>query len=99
MISIHIRRYKQPGIKVILASVLIFCYSCIDIRYPASGKPVLPDDDASLHRREASIKTEYNIININTEDDFDYEANLLKDRFPGRTYVTEKRLMFTNYDQ
>jgi hypothetical protein len=209
MKPILIRSRVQVGLIVTLASVLMFCYACIDIRYPTSGKPVLPKDDASLvfgrirvmeddtdvtrefcdpmsffsstdklltftllnlesrqvvlnvvaendgsfywilptgyyrlinigyrmdidpylafkieggnryiyignivlesestllphislRKRKASIRAEYNIISINIEDDFEYEANVLKNRFPGRTYVTEKRLMFTNYDK
>jgi hypothetical protein len=199
----------QVGFIVALASVLMVCCSCIDIRYPKSGKPALPKDDASLifgriqviedhtdvtrefcdpmnffsstdrlltftllnlesrqvvlnvvaendgsfywilpagyyriinikyrtdidpylafkseggnryiyignivlesestlhphislHKRKSSIKTEYNIINIKIEDDYEYEANVFQDRFPGRTYVTAKRLMFTNHDK
>lgn len=209
MKPILIRSHVQVGFIVILASVLMFCYSCIDIRYPASGKPVIPKDDTSLvfgriqviedntdvtrefcdpldlfsttdrlltftllnlesrqvvlnvvaendgsfywilpagyyritniayrndvdpylafkseggnryiyignivmesestllpqisvRKHKASMRTEYNIINIDIEDDFEYEANVLKDRFPGRTYVAEKRLMFPNYDK
>ena len=53
----------------------------------------------SLRKRKASVRTEYNITNIDIKDDFKYEANVLRDRFPGRTYVTEKRLMFPNYDK
>jgi hypothetical protein len=209
MKPILIRSHMQAGFIVALASVLMFCFSCIDIRYPKSGKPALPKDDASLifgriqviedhtdvtrefcdpmnffsstdrlltftllnlesrqvvlnvvaendgsfywilpagyyriinikyrtdidpylafkseggnryiyignivlesestlhphislHKRKSSIKTEYNIINIKIEDDYEYEANVFQDRFPGRTYVTEKRLMFTNHDK
>lgn len=53
----------------------------------------------SLRKRKASVRKEYNVINIDINDDFEYEANGLKDRFPGRTYIAEKRLMFTNYDK
>jgi hypothetical protein len=204
-----IRSHARIGFIVTFASVLMFCYSCIDIRYPTSGKPVLPKDDASLifgriqviedntdvtrefcdpmdffsstdrlltftllnleprqvalnvvtehdgsfywilpagyyriinigyrtdidpylafrseggnryiyignivlesertlhphislRKSKASIRTEYDIINISIKDDFEYEANVFKDRFPGRTYVPEKRLMFTNFDK
>jgi len=209
MKPIVIRSHVQVGFIVTLTLVLIFFYSCIDIRYPTSGKPVVPNDDKSLvfgriqvieddtdvtrefcdpfdyfsstnklisftllnlesrqvvlhvvvehdgsfywilpagyyritniayrtdidpylafkiesenkyiyignivlesestllpqislHKRKASIQTEYNIINIDIKDDFGYEANVLRDRFPGRTYDMEKRLMFTNYDK
>lgn len=209
MKPILIRSPVQIGFVVTLVSVLIFFYSCIDIRYPASGKPVVPKDDmslvfgriqviedntdvtrefcdpydflsstdrlisftllnlesrqivlhvvvehdgsfywilptgyyritniayrtdidpylafkiednnryiyignivlesestmfphVSLRKRTASIKTEYNIINIDIKDAFEYEANVLRDRFPGRTYDMEKRLMFTNDDK
>lgn len=73
-------------------------------RYIYIGNIVLKSESTmlphmSFRKRKASIRTEYNIININIKDDFEYEANILKDRFPGRTYVTEKRLMFTNYDK
>lgn len=199
----------QVGFIVTLASFLIFFYSCIDIRYPASGKPVVPKDDKalvfgriqviedntdvtrefcdpldflsstdrlisftllnlesrqvvlhvvvehdgsfywilppgyyritniayrididpylafkiegnnryiyignivlesestrfphiSLRKRKASVRTEYNITNIDIKDVFKYEANVLRDRFPGRTYDVEKRLMFMNFDK
>jgi hypothetical protein len=199
----------QVGFIVTLASVLIFFYSCIDIRYPASGKPVVPQDDKSLvfgriqviedntdvtrefcdpydflsstdrlisftllnletrqvvlhvvaehdgsfywilptgyyritniayrtdidpylafkiedknryiyignivlesestmfphisvRKRKAYVRTEYNIINIDIKDAFEYEANVLRYRFPGGTYNMEKRLMFPNYDK
>lgn len=207
MKSILIRLHVQIGLIATLASVLMLCHSCIDIRYPTSGKQALPKDDASLvfgriqiiedntdvtrdfcdpmslfsstdrlltftllnlesrqvvlnvvaendgsfywilpagyyrisniryredidpylafkiegrnryiyignivlesestlfphisvRKHKASIRTEYNVIDINIEDHFEYEANALNDRFPGRTYVVEKRLMFTNY--
>jgi len=209
MKPILIRSHVQVGFIVTLTLLLIFSYSCIDIRYPASGKPVVPKDDKSLvfgriqviedntdvtrefcdpfdffsstdrlisftllnlesrqvvlhvvvehdgsfywilptgyyritniayrtdidpylafkiegnnryiyignivlesestlhphislRKRKASVKTEYNIIKIDIKDYFEYEANVLKDRFPGRTYVAEKRLMFTNHDK
>jgi hypothetical protein len=52
-----------------------------------------------LRKHKASISAEYDLVNINIEDNFEYEANALKARFPGRAYVAEKRLMYTNYDQ
>jgi hypothetical protein len=73
-------------------------------RYIYVGNLVLESESTllphiSLRKRKASISSEYDIKNIDIEDKFEYEANVLKDRFPSKAYVLEKRLMFTNYDK
>lgn len=73
-------------------------------RYIYIGNIVLESDSTrvphmSLRKRKASIRTEYDLRNINIVDNFEYEANALKGRFPGRTYVAEKSLMFANHDK
>jgi hypothetical protein len=73
-------------------------------RYIYIGNIVLESESTllphiSLRKRKAFISAEYDLRNIYIEDNFEYEANALKARFPGRAYIAEKRLMFTNYDK
>ena len=53
----------------------------------------------SLRRHKATFKTEISNIDITIEDDFIFETNGLKARFPNVTNRVTKELMFKNYDK
>ena len=73
-------------------------------KYIYIGNIVLKSESAiiphiSLRKHKANISTEYNLIDIYVEDNFEYETNVLKAKFPDRAEVIEKSLIFTNYDK
>jgi len=53
----------------------------------------------SLRQHKATLKTEFSEADITVEDDFIFETNELKARFPNVTERVTKELMFTNYDK
>jgi hypothetical protein len=73
-------------------------------RYIYIGNIVLKSESAmvphiSLRKHKANLSTVYNLIDIFVEDNFEYETNALKAKFPDRAKVIEKSLIFTNYDK
>ena len=73
-------------------------------RYIYIGNIVLKSESAmiphiSLRKHKANISTEYDLIDIYVEDNFEYETNVLKARFPDSAEIIEKSLLFTNHDK
>jgi len=73
-------------------------------RYIYIGNIVLKSESAmiphiSLRKHKANISTEYDLIDIYVEDNFEYETNVLKARFPDSAEIIEKSLVFTNHDK